>query len=224
MKIFDKIPQKVFHGIATFIGTFVVALILLLLLHWARSKYQDWKTSQYSYNIIREESVLNYQEKKSQLVRAANSYIDSVAPTSNLTGYAIVENCEKYDLDIIFVLSHAQIESNFGTRGMAAKTNSVFNVGAIDNMPYEKISDRYKYSHPDHSIEPYMRLLYANYITNGKTELDLIGRFVDKKGKRYASDEDYERKLLDLYKQIKQSTDLSLLQGEMHRYKIISGM
>ena len=94
----------------------------------------------YPFEVMKHEAELSYNEYKSELVKVVKNYIDSVAPTSNLNGYAIVDKCEKYDLDIKFVLAQGQIESHFGTTGMAIKTNSVFNVGAYDKRMIEEIN------------------------------------------------------------------------------------
>lgn len=184
---------------------------------------EKFKLSYYPFEIMRHEAQLSYNEYKSELVKEVKNYIDSVAPTSSLNAYALVEACEKYDLDIKFVLAQGQIESHFGTTGMAIKTNSVFNVGAYDNLRYEEINGKYKYRHPDYSIEPYMRLLYRDYITGTKTELDLMVKFVNKNGKAYSSNPNYERALLNLFKKIDNSTNMTRLQGEIRRFKIISG-
>lgn len=181
------------------------------------------KLKNYPFEIMRNEAELSYNEYKCELVKTTKQYIDSVAPTSSLNGYAIVDLCEKYDLDIKFVLAQGQVESHFGTNGMAAKTNSVFNVGAFDRKTFDTINGKYKYKHPDYSIEPYILLLYKDYIVGNKTELDLLGKFVNKNGKRYATGQNYEKKLMDLYKKIDASTNISYLQGEMRRYKIICG-
>lgn len=184
---------------------------------------EKFKLSYYPFEIMRHEAQLSYNEYKSELVKEVKNYIDSVAPTSSLNAYALVEACEKYDLDIKFVLAQGQIESHFGTTGMAIKTNSVFNVGAYDNLRYEEINGKYKYRHPDYSIEPYMRLLYRDYITGTKTELDLMVKFVNKNGKAYSLNPNYERALLNLFKKIDNSTNMTRLQGEIRRFKIISG-
>lgn len=186
--------------------------------------YDEYRVSQYPFEVMKQESVLHYHESKGKLVTEVSDYIGKVSPTSTMNGYAIVDLCEKYDLDIKFVLAQAQIESKFGTTGMAVKTNSVFNVGAYDKLKYDDINGKYKYKHPDFSIEPYMQLLYRDYITGSKTELDLMAKYVNKDGKRYASNPDYEDKILKLYQHIDTCTNISTLQGEMRRYKIISGV
>ena len=181
------------------------------------------KLKNYPFEVMKHEAVLSYNQYKSELVKEVKAYIDSVAPTSNLTGYAVVDYSEKYDLDIKFVLAQGQIESHFGTTGMALKTNSVLNVSAYDSASYDNINGKFKYKHPDYSIEPYMRLLYRDYITGTKTELDLMAKYINKNGKRYSSNTNYENDLLNLYKSIDKTTRITELQGEMRRYKIISG-
>lgn len=209
-----------------FIVCGIVGLANLCYIGW--DKYQQMKEQEaldnYPFEIMRHEAVLSYHESKSELVKEVKHYIDSVAPTSSMTGYAIVDCCERYDLDIKFVLSQAQVESKFGTTGMATKTNSVFNVGAYDNLKYEQINGKYKYKHPDYSIEPYMRLLYKDYITGTKNELDLMAKYVNKDGTRYASNKDYEASLMALYTRIDSTTNITRLQGEMRRYRIICGI
>lgn len=202
---------------------FIVALIVAVGIFYIIEYRERQKLNGYPFEIMRHEAELSYNENKSLLVKEVQAYIDSVAPTSSMTGYAIVDNCEKYDLDIKFVLAQGQVESQFGTKGMALKTNSVFNVGAYDNKTYEEINGKFKYKHPDFSIEPYMQLLYRDYITGSKTELDLMAKYVSKSGKRYASNTNYENDILKVYESINNCTDISNLQGEMRRYRIILG-
>ena len=184
---------------------------------------EERRLMNYPFEVMHHEAELSYNEYKSRLVKEVTHYIDSIAPTSSLTGYAIVENCEKYDLDIKFVLAQGQIESHFGTTGLAIKTNSVFNVGAYDKLTLEQVNGKYKYKHPDYSIEPYMKLLYQSYISGSKTELDLMGKYVNKNGQRYSSNVNYEKDMLNLYAKIDKETNISELQGEVRRYKIICG-
>lgn len=186
-------------------------------------KIEEYRLMNYPFEVMKHEAELAYSEYKSKLVDVVKAYIDSVAPTSSLNGYAIVECCEKYDLDIKFVLAQGQVESHFGTTGMSVKTNSVFNVGAYDKLSVEQINGKFKYKHPDYSIEPYMKLLYKDYITGSRTELDLMAKYVNKSGQRYASNTNYERDILNLYQKIDKMTNISELQGEMRRYRIILG-
>ena len=230
LKIVNK--AKLFLGkywgiIAIFITTSIafigIADIITSHIEQQRLREEEKEKLDYQLNIFRSESELKYDKYKCDLVEVVQSYIDSVAPTSALNGYTIVCLSEKYDLDIKFVLAQGQIESCFGTKGMASKTNSVFNVGAYDNASHEEIHSKFKYSHPDYSVEPYMVLLYKDYIVNNKTELDLMSKFVNKNGKRFSSNTHYEKDLLEMYSKIDNVTNITQLQGEMHRYKIICG-
>ena len=219
--------KEFFKKYKSFLIKTIIACVCLLLCGVGykviERKIEEYRLINYPFEVMKHEAELAYNEYKSKLVNVVKNYIDSVAPTSSLNGYAIVENCEKYDLDIKFVLAQGQIESHFGTTGMAAKTNSVFNVGAYDKLTVEQVNGKFKYKHPDHSIEPYMKLLYKDYISGSKTELDLMVKYVNKNGQRYASNMNYERDIMNLYQKIDRETNISELQGEMRRYKIILG-
>jgi hypothetical protein len=104
---------------------------------------------------------------------------------------------------------------------MARKTNSVFNVFAFDGQEYHKISRKGKYDHPDYSIEPYLTLLKDYYIVDNKNEYDLMDKFVNSEGKRYASDPLYESKLKSKFEYISENTKLDELISNYNMYKII---
>lgn len=172
----------------------------------------------YAYDCIRE-AELKYWETKADLVNEVQSYIDLIAPTSNLRGYAIVDECEKYNVDICFVLAQGEIESHFGTRGMASRFNCVFNVGIYDGANPEEIEEKYKCDYPNESIQPYLELLNKKYLVN-KMEYDLMLNYVDINGARYASDVDYEAKLSARYKYIKENTKILEYYNLMKNYAI----
>ena len=223
MEVKETIKKKWKKVLGWTVAVLAVVCLIVQTVFVVRDEIEKRNISNYPFTVMKHEAVLNYNEYKSRLVKEVKHYIDSVAPTSTLSGYAIVDMAEKYDLDIKFVLAQGQLESHFGTTGMAVKTNSVFNVGAYDGVKYDLINDKFKYKHPDFSIEPYMQLLYKNYITGSKTELDLMAKYVTKGGKRFSSNANYERELMNLYKKIDETTDISRLQGEVRRYRIICG-
>lgn len=172
----------------------------------------------YNYNCIAE-AELKYFETKSKLVDEIQTYMTSVAPTTNVMAFELVDLCDKYGIDIKFVLAQAEIESCFATKGLAAKTRSMFNLGAFDDYTYDRVHHRYKYQHPNASIEPYLKLLNEKYLVD-KTEYDLMLNYVDKHNTRYASDEDYEKKLSNKYRFIKNNTSIDSLQSLMTYYAI----
>ena len=180
-----------------------------------KEKYSEYT---YVYDCVKE-AELKYFETKSQLCDEVQKYILEIAPQSNLRGYAIVEECEKFNIDIKFVLAQGEVESHFATRGLGAKLNSVFNVGIFDGYSSREIHSNYKYSYPNESIRPYLQLLTDKYLVY-KLEIDLLDNYVDINGNRYASDTNYESKLKDKYMFIKMHTKIDELQKQMHNYAI----
>lgn len=170
------------------------------------------------------ESELKYYQAKANLVGEVDKYIHTKAPQSNLSGFAVVEACEKYGNDIKFVLAQGFVESHYGTTGLAFKTNSVWNVGAYDGLESGKIHKKFKYDHPNQSIEPYLKLLNDDYLVD-KIEIDLLspGKFINTSGMRYASSEDYESRILSAYENITKDTKIDSLQLEIKYWKLRSG-
>ena len=160
---------------------------------------------------------LNYWEAKAQLVRSVQEYIDQNSSHSALSPLVLLEMCEKYDVDIRFVLAQAHVESHFGTKGLAARTNSVWNVGAYDGLNDSQISRRFKYDHPDDSIEPYLRLLKKRYLIEGKTEMDLVKKYVSSDGKRYATYQNYEQ---EIQNKLQNMTQIDSCLSEYHYMKL----
>lgn len=165
---------------------------------------------------------LKYMKCLSELTEEVQSYIDKCAPSSNLHALNLIEECEKYQVDVKFVLAQGKKESNFGVNGKAAKTNSVWNVGAFDGLSTEQIHQRYKYDHPNESIEPYLKLLKSRYLKT-KTEQDLLLGFTDEHGTRYATDSTYESDLRTIYNQISNTTKIDSIQMMLRHYKVESG-
>lgn len=172
----------------------------------------------YAYDCLKEAEI-TYWDYKCALVNEVQNYINSVAPSSNLRGYAIVEECEKYGIDVCFVLAQGEIESHFGTKGIASKLNSVFNVGIYDGKTIEEINSKYKFDYPNESIEPYLKLLIDRYLVN-KTEDDLMRKFVDINNKRYASNPNYEIMISERYKFIVENTKIAEYHDMMKSWAI----
>ena len=185
---------------------------------WGYRPHRSYITS-----ITAQEHQLQYYAAKEALVEEVDNYIHEVAPNSALTGLAIVNGCEKYNIDVIFVLAQGQQESHFGTMGIAAKTNSVFNVLAYDGRSAADMNKKgHGYSHPDLSVEPYLELLINNYLVDGKTEKDLLHNYVNVNGDRYASCTNYEDLLSGLYIKIDSTTDITEKYKRFRKCKIIA--
>lgn len=179
----------------------------------------EYEKYSYPYDCMME-AELNYLESKTTLTREVQAYIDKVASTSNVRGYAIVDECEKYNIDICFVLAQAEIESHFGTKGLGGKFNNVFNINVHDKVKGESnMNKKYIYKYPNESIEPYLKLLIDNYLVD-KLETDLLNKYINKNGLRYATDPDYEVKLKGKYNSIVENTNISQLQSQLRNYAI----
>lgn len=205
MKIDSKIVISIILGIIVIfnIGLFIGTKIV----------HYDFESNQ-----LREYE-LKYYETKSQLVDEVQNYINTVAPTSDLRACVLVDACEKYNIEVKFVLAQGEIESHFGTKGLASKTNSVWNVGAYDGYYYSNIMTIHKYPHPNMSIEPYLKLLYNKYLTY-ETEEGLLRNFVDHDGNRFASDKNYEERLSYKYKYIGNNTRIDSLSSQLNYWRI----
>ena len=204
-----KINEKIM--IPIILGIIVICNVVLF--------FKD-KTVHHNFEIDQlKEYELKYWETKIQLVDEVQNYINTVAPTSNLRACILVDACEKYNIEVKFALAQGEIESHFGTKGLASKTNSVWNVGAYDDHFYSKIMGTYKYSHPNESIEPYLKLLYEKYLTN-EVEEGLLRNFVDHNGNRFASDKNYEERLKYKYKYIGNNTQIDSLTTQLQYWAV----
>lgn len=208
--------QVLFNGITTSLCLIIVSILTVYVVTWIKPDKEENIGYDTATEYIRELQI-SYQGVKSDLVDLTQHYIDSVAPNSGLRALVLVENCEKYGISITFTLAQGEIESHFGTRGLAFRTNSVWNVGAYDGHNFNNISHRY--SNPNESIVPYLELIINNYLPN-KTVEDLFESFVDINGNRYASDKHYETKLKSKVGYIKEHYSIDELQSRLNYYKI----
>jgi hypothetical protein len=142
----------------------------------------------------------DFNSAREVLADEVDRYMDSVAPKSIINSLTLIDMSSKYNVDLLFMMAQAHLESHFATKGTAAKSNSIFNVGAFDGDSAEvQKKNGYGFDHPDFSIEPYLQLITTDYLVNGKTEQDLMVSFVNKNKKRYASYENYEATIKNLY-------------------------
>ena len=186
---------------------FISCLFMGSMTH--NSQYNNTLTQQ------QEEKYSRKQEIKNELAHEVNNYIKSVAPESQVSADYLVNGCADYNIDIIFVLAQGTLESHFATKGVGGKINSIFNVRVYDTIKNgNDVASKYRYPHPDESIEPYLQLLKENYLVDGKTETDLLSNFVNKYGQRYASYPTYETQMAHIMKRIKRTTKIDSLSIE----------
>jgi hypothetical protein len=180
--------------------------------------YSDCGLTDYNYMIYRDRTELALDGCRDAIVTEIDHYIDSVASDSGLNGIKLFELCNKYDVDVRFAMAQAEAESHFGTTGIASKTNSVWNVRAFDGRSADDMIRKGDAApHPDMSIEPYLILLTTEYLVDGKNELDMFEKFVNKYDKRYASNPNYENLVEGIYNRINECTDLDKLLKEYRK-------
>lgn len=212
--------HKWFHVIVSIVLTLTTIISVMNWFKFNKTSNNTTKEKEYTYayDCIKE-AELKYWEIKSQLCDEVQKYINSVAPTSNLRGYAVVEECELYNIDIKFVLAQGELESHFATKGLGGKLNNVFNIGVFDNISYAEIPENYKFDTPNQSIRPYLELLANKYLVD-KLETDLLIEYVNKDGNRYATDSNYESKLKERYTFISMHTKIDSLQNQLKNHAI----
>lgn len=165
-----------------------------------------------------------YDAAREELAIEVDKYINTVAPNADIDALNLIDLCSEYNVDLRLALAQGHVESHFGTKGTAARTNSVFNVGAYDGYSAEKqIKNGYGYKHPDYSVEPYLRLLTTKYLINGVTEEDLLENFVDMHGHRYASCTTYESMLRSKWDKMDSIANISEAYGTYKKYKLKLG-
>lgn len=205
--------KNTLYKVSMFLSILLLIISSVSLLNWVFPREEKYDTA----TEYMKELHVKYQGVKSDLVDATQNYIDSIAPNSNLRALILVEKCEKYKIPITFVLAQGELESKFGTTGLAYRTNSIWNVGAYDNYDIKNI--KIKYENPNDSVEPYLNLLNSNYL-NGKTIEDLLDSFTDINGNRYATDKYYESKLKTIHNYILTNHNIDSLQARLNYYKI----
>lgn len=165
-----------------------------------------------------------FSAARENLALEVDKYIHSVAPTSSVTALNLIDLCAEYNIDLRLALVQGHVESHFGTKGTASRTNSIFNVGAYDGYSAEKqMKNGFGYKHPDYSVEPYLKLITSRYLVDGKNEEDLLNEFVDKNGKRYASCEIYESLLRSRWNKIDSIANITEIYNIYKMYKLQLG-
>lgn len=160
------------------------------------------------------ENELHYWETKAKIVEEIGDFMFKKSPNHNVSSILVVNSSDKYSIDPRLFLSQGLLESNFGTKGIARKTNSVCNVGAWDDGTIT-----HRYNHPNESIDPYFKLINEDYLVN-KTEEDLLKKFVNKSGKRYATYVLYEKELQMVWDEINKTTKLDSLIEKYRHYRL----
>jgi flagellum-specific peptidoglycan hydrolase FlgJ len=168
-------------------------------------------------------SMMNYaisvrEKTKTKLIKEVEDYIKKISPASKINSEILVSLCEKYEVDLTFVIAQGILESHLGTRGQAMLTNSVWNVGNYDNGVTLN-----HYKDPNESIEPYLKLLRKKYLIRIDSRGDSIKRdliflikdngYVTCNGRRFATAVTYENKLRTMILKVGMESSILTYQG-----------
>lgn len=199
------------------LGLSVIFGVIITITAVSNKKYE---TELHERAIQQEQLQIKLNSVKISIVDEIESYLYTVAPTNKINAEVFFNLCDRYNVDVRFVLAQGQVESHFATKGTASKTNSIFNVGAYDGHSAKRqMRNGFGYKDPNDSIEPYLILLTNNYLIGGKTINDLMCNYVNHLGMRYASNKRYERMIRNVYNRINNNTNLDILIAEYNEYK-----
>lgn len=195
-----------------------VVLLLILFTIIYLSIYKITANSyQYDYAL---ETELKYWDTKNKIINEISEFIKNGSDNSDLSPIVLLNLCDKYDIDVRLALAQGKVESHFGTKGLARRTNSVWNMGAYDGYKIDEILGIYKYAHPNKSIEPYLKSIKYDYLGGTKIEYDLLDNFINRSGHRYASYPNYENELKIVWEEINTTTELDSLLSIYKKYKL----
>lgn len=159
---------------------------------------------------------------KNEIIAEIDRYIYEVAPSSSVRGEILFTLCDEYGVDVRFAMAQAQVESHYATKGTAARTKSIFNVGAYDGHSAKRqIRNGFGFEDPNDSIEPYLILVTSDYLIGDKTIHDLMNTYTNHLGMRYATNPRYEKMIRCVYNRINTQTEIGALLNQYNKYKTL---
>jgi len=108
------------------------------------------------------------------------------------------------DIDLVFMMAQAEIETAYGTQGIGRPNSkkSLFGVMRGDYATYGQACD------------DWCKILKKSYLSSTRDEKSLMENYVTKSGYRYAEDIEYEGKLRGKYYAISKTTGIHNLLDE----------
>lgn len=160
-------------------------------------------------------TIIEAKTSSMELVDIVQEYINYSCGIDNYVSAVEFLRCSyKYDIDLYLMLTQARLESHFGTRGRALRTNSIFGVGAWDSG-VEKCT----FDNPNESIEAYSIHIKENYLYDDLSVHELIRKgFKSKNGFKYASDVNYPNKVKREMNRVKKITSIQETKEKLEAY------
>ena len=129
-----------------------------------------------------------------------SSYENPLQITGNMLATGALKAFNSYgryvppELALSQLLLEGGINSDVNSRPV--RTRNPYNVGNVDSG-----SNR-RFGSVQNGIDTYFKLIASNYIGRSKTIKDLLSNFVNKRGERYATDQNYENKLASIVQKV----------------------
>ena len=84
----------------------IISIILGIIVIFSVGLFTGTKIVHYDFELNQlKEYELKYWNTKSQLVDEVQNYINTIAPTSDLRACVLIDACEKYNIEVKFVLA-----------------------------------------------------------------------------------------------------------------------
>lgn len=143
---------------------------------------------------------------KASLYNEVSQYIKTYHKTCpDIIPESIIKYGLMHNIDICFMMSQAKIETVFGKAGIGRATSKKSIFGVMSK----------KYKTYDDAISHYVNVLNKYYLSETRTEQDLLQKFTTKTGVRYAANPNYEKDLRSTYKNICNTTLIKELQDQI---------
>lgn len=160
-------------------------------------------------NIVKIDTIQIKDSIQNELINEVVCYIRKQTSNSHkfIPKYLVNAGLDN-NIDICFMIAQAQIETCFGTTG-AGRESSRRSMFGIIKRHYNNYED---------AINHYCVVLKRYYLVNGKTEQQLMTKYVTSTGGRYAGNLNYEIELRTVYNQIRRTTNIYSLQEEYKKF------
>jgi flagellum-specific peptidoglycan hydrolase FlgJ len=207
--------KKFFQKVIILIALFYISIVIG---SFAESPLVAMDNEEETEHVVYVNSIK--ERVNTKLIEEVKNYLQIAAPGTKIDPEMLVNLCDKYKMDVSFVIAQGLLESHMGTKGLAAQTNSVWNVGTYDDGQI-----KHRYSDPNESIEPYLKLVTEKYLIKITSSGDTIKKdiiqltrdrgFVNYRGYRYATSPTYESSLRKYILEINMKTEIATYQGIM---------
>jgi beta-N-acetylglucosaminidase len=149
--------------------------VLKRLLDEEAEKYNDliqWNAENNAFT----KKAINYQDIANPSGISISIFNLLLAGTGlNGLGASVFEAEHIYNINGIFIISVAQLESGHGTSVLAQMKNNLFGMNAWGSNPTEVFRRAYKYESKTDSILAFAKHIRENYISKGRTTIKTIG-------------------------------------------------